>query len=545
MSSEPFHSFPCSVDHYPLPEKFTFPFHYTPHPRCLIAAEAVQAYLQAQTPWAEELKHGKMFGVLLVQNPQGELGFLAAFSGNLAGRNDHPYFVPPVFDLLQKDGFFKLEEEVISSLNTQIELLTKNDTYLQLEQNLRREQELATLSLLQKKEELKTKKEERDAHKKSNPICSSSELEQLNRESQHEKGEYKRLEKNWEVCIHLLQEELSPYRIEIERMKDDRKRRSAALQQRLFDAFRFLNAKGEEKGLRAIFEQTVQKTPPAGAGECAAPKLLHYAFLMGFKPLAMAEFWWGASPKREVRRHGQFYPACKGKCAPILDHVLQGMVVENDPFLVSEHLDLSLDIVFEDEFLVVVNKPSGLLSVAGKSSSDSLYHRIKVLYPFATGPLLVHRLDMATSGLLLIAKSKEVHKNLQAQFKNRTIKKRYVALLEGVLEEPSGSISLPLSADYNNRPCQMVDPEQGKPALTHWRVLERRDHQTRVEFTPVTGRTHQLRLHAAHVLGLNAAIVGDELYGKKGKRLCLHAEYLEFRHPVGGEILSVEKKGEF
>jgi tRNA pseudouridine32 synthase / 23S rRNA pseudouridine746 synthase len=464
---------------------------------------------------------------------------------NLAGRNDHPYFVPPVFDMLQKNGFFKTEEKEISGINEEIEKIIKSEDYIQLEKRLKEESELATKTISQEKELLKLKKESRDHFKRCKPTCTEIELERLKKESQHEKGEYKRLIKDWENRIAVLEDTLQQYSAQIEKLKSERKRRSAILQQKLFDRFLFLNGSGERKGLSTIFEETVQKTPPAGAGECAAPKLLHHAFGMGYKPLAMAEFWWGASPKKEIRQHGNYYPACKGKCEPILAHMLKGISVEEDPLKNVGFQDLSLDIVFEDEHIVVVNKPSGLLSVSGKSSDDSVYSRIQANYPEASGPLVVHRLDMNTSGLLLIAKSKEVHKNLQAQFKNRSINKRYIALLDGRIEEMSGTISLPLSADYNNRPCQMVDLENGKLALTHWRKLESINKTTRIEFTPITGRTHQLRIHAAHISGLNAPIVGDELYGKKGERLFLHAEYLKFKHPVNGGTISIEKKADF
>jgi tRNA pseudouridine32 synthase/23S rRNA pseudouridine746 synthase len=545
MIKNTFHPFHFSINKSILPRKFTFPFNYTPHPLCISAFETLQLYLQTKVDWAEELSLGKMFGVLVVQNKHEELGFLAAYSGNLAGRNDHSYFVPPVFDMLQKDGFFKTEEKEISCINEQIEEFIKNDDYIELGRRLKQESELATTTLLQQKQELKGKKKKRDHYKKNNPCCKEKEIERLNKESQYEKAEYKRLEKSWEGRIKVLQDGLNLYSHQIEELKSERKRRSATLQQKLFDGFLFLNILGEKKGLSSIFEQTVQKTPPAGAGECAAPKLLNHAFVMGYKPVAMAEFWWGTSPKKEIRQHGKYYPACKGKCEPILQHMLKGMSVEADPLKNAGFLNLPLEILFEDEHVVVVNKPSGLLSVSGKSSDDSVYSRIRANYPEASGPLVVHRLDMNTSGLLLIAKNKAGHKNLQAQFKNRSIKKRYIALLDGRIEKESGTIALPLSADYNNRPCQMVDLEHGKPALTHWRNLGCINNITRIEFSPVTGRTHQLRIHAAHFSGLNAPIIGDELYGNRGERLHLHAEYLKFKHPACNKTISIEKKADF
>ena len=311
-----------------------------------------------------------------------------------------------------------------------------------------------------------------------------------------------------------------------------------------------LNAKGEIKDLCTIFEQTVHKIPPAGAGECALPKLLQYAYLHQLKPLAMAEFWWGNSPKTEVRHHGYYYPSCKGKCEPILQHMLQGLEVDGNPLSPQAHRKEELEIVFEDEWLVVVNKPSGMLSVPGKEEeTDSVYHRVKAKYPEATGPMIVHRLDMATSGLLLVAKTKEVHQHLQEQFINRSIKKRYVALLyrNGLNQqlEETGTINLPLCLNPLDRPRQMVSEEYGKPAVTEYRILNYSDKYIRIAFYPLTGRTHQLRVHAAHHQGLNCPILGDELYGKKADRLYLHAEYIEFRHPVYGDIICIQKEAEF
>lgn len=545
MTSHPLHYFKHPIDSVALPEKFTFPFNYTPHPLCVMASEELQDYLHTRTDWAEELSEGKMFGVLVVQTSAGELGYLTAFSGNLAGRNDHEYFVPPVFDLLQKDGFFKVEEREITTINHRIRQLSYAPEYIASHALLKQETHQAQQELASQKTLLKANKTARDERRKINPSLSENELAEMVRESQFEKAEYKRLEKRWQTRLAELQQKVDVFQAEIEQLKTERKAKSAALQQKLFDSFQMLNSKREAKGLCEIFVQTVQKTPPAGAGECAAPKLLQYAFLHELKPIAMAEFWWGNSPKTEIRHHGLFYPACKGKCEPILGHMLQGIELDADPQRQSIAHHLEIETLYEDEYLLVIHKPSGLLSAPGKSSADSVYQRILERYPDATGPLVVHRLDMSTSGLLLIAKTKEVHKILQAQFKGRNIKKRYIALLDGIVVKDSGSIDLPLASDYNHRPRQMVDRENGKPALTLWRVLERTAQHTRIEFTPVTGRTHQLRVHAAHPLGLNAPIVGDELYGRKADRLYLHAEYLEFVHPGTGEVVKVEKMAEF
>ena len=365
------------------------------------------------------------------------------------------------------------------------------------------------------------------------------------RESQFQKAELKRLERSLKEHLSSLQKETDTYISQIEALKNERKSRSATLQQQLFEQFRLLNARGEVKDLCSIFAHTVHKIPPAGAGECAAPKLLQYAYFHHYRPVAMAEFWWGDSPKAEIRHHGHYYPACKGKCEPILGHMLQGLEIEENPLLEDNHRTTVLDIIYEDDYLLIVNKPAGMLSVPGKETADSVYSRIRHLYPDATGPLVVHRLDMATSGLLLIAKTKEVHQNLQAQFSKRSIKKRYTALLEGIVSDEEGTIDLPLCLNPLDRPRQIVDKEHGKPAITRYRVLARTESQTLVAFYPLTGRTHQLRVHSAHSLGLHCPIKGDELYGSKADRLYLHAESLEFTHPVSKEKVTIEVKADF
>ncbi|MBR6622042.1 MAG: RluA family pseudouridine synthase [Bacteroides sp.] len=443
---------------------FTYPFHYTPHPLCVCAAEEVQHYLQSRSDWHEELQQGKMFGVLVVRTPDGTIGFLAAFSGNLAGSNHHDYFVPPVYDLLNPDGYFKEEEARISSLNVILRSAPLNDTYL-------------------------------------------------------------------------------------ESLKEERKNRSIALQQWIFQQFRLRNALGEEQDIHTIFAETAHRNPPAGTGECAAPKLLQYAYLHQLQPLAMAEFWWGNSPKGEIRRHGHYYPACRHKCEPILGFMLRGLEVEPNPLLISNTDATQLETVYEDEYLLVVNKPAGMLSVPGKTGQASVLSILQERYPEATGPLLVHRLDMATSGLLLAAKDKDTHALLQKQFEGRTVKKRYIALLDGPVtgKEPKGFIRLPLRPDFDNRPLQMVCFEYGKPAVTRYEILGHviQSPYTRIALYPETGRTHQLRVHAAHPDGLNCPIVGDPLYGQPADRLYLHAERLEFKHPVTGKYMHIQKEAPF
>ena len=539
------HRFTTSISDIPLPERFTYPFCYTPHPLCVMAAEEVQHYLSKQSDWQEELSQGKMFGVLIVQTEDGSIGYLTAFSGILAGKNIHPYFVPPVYDLLQPQGFFKIEEENISAINRRIRRLEEDKKYIDLRSNLTQTTQSAQDALSIAKTQLKEAKDKRELLRKTGQLNAKEEAE-LIRESQFQKAEYKRLERSWKDKIASLQVEAGNWEKQIQELKAERKVRSAALQQQLFEQFRMLNYRGEVKTLRDIFEQTVHKTPPAGAGECAAPKLLQQAYLHHWKPIAMAEFWWGNSPKNEIRHHGYYYPACKGKCEPILRHMLQGLEVEANPMQQeAEQGNEKLNIVYEDQWLLIINKPAGMLSVPGKERQTSIYDLARKAYPEADGPMIVHRLDMATSGLLIIAKDKKTHQHLQAQFKNRSIRKKYIALLDGVVPEDEGTIELPLCLNPLDRPRQMVDTQYGKPAITYYQVLERTDKYTRIAFYPHTGRTHQLRVHAAHPSGLHCPIIGDELYGKKDKRLYLHAESIEFTHPVNGQYMCITKKADF
>lgn len=545
------HHFHTPVADIPLPERFTFPFCYIPHPLCVAAAKEVQAYLGLQEAWKEELAQGKMFGVLVVRTQEGETGYLAAFSGILAGSNVHPFFVPPVYDLLQPQGFFKIEEEQISQINTRIGLLEEDEEYKRQVQQLAALRQTAQETLEEAKRQMKRAKEKREERRREAALPNSTpmtpeEESALIRESQFQKAEYKRMERAWKERIAPLQQTISDYEAGIQALKSERKQRSATLQQKLFEQFKMLNYRGEVKTLCDIFRQTVHKPPPAGAGECAAPKLLQQAYLHGWKPVAMAEFWWGESPKTEIRHHGHYYPACKGKCEPILGHMLQGLEVDENPILKElQSGKKTLDIIYEDEWLAVVNKPAGMLSVPGKEDVVSVYSMMRERYPDADGPLIVHRLDMSTSGLLVVAKTKQVHQNLQAQFKNRSIGKRYIALLQGSVSQDAGTVELPLCPNPLDRPRQMVHTGYGKPAVTDFEVLERKDNRTRIAFYPCTGRTHQLRVHAAHPLGLHCPIVGDELYGRKAERLYLHAEMLEFTHPVTGKRISITQKADF
>ncbi len=553
-----FTRFKQDIQAYSLPKRFTFPFYYTPHPLCLLAAKELQQHLKTQKTWTHNFGFsesnspaiGKMFGVLLVKNKHGEVGYLSAFSGKLAENNHLPNFVPPVFDMLTDDSFYLKGQEEINLITEQITQLEHNPLLLKYELFLNTEKQLSINEISTYRQEIigarKVRKLRRTLAETS---LSSTEFlqlkEQLSKESIKQKNQLRDLKSYWNIRINKAEQQLNQLTIPLAKLKDRRKQLSTDLQYKLFSQYQFLNNQGQTKSLNSIFKQTPQKIPPAGSGECAAPKLLHYAFKFDMQPLAMAEFWWGESPKSEVKKHLNFYAACQGKCQAILSYMLEGIDMDDNPLLNNPAEEKKIDIIYQDNNMLVINKPSGLLSVPGKNIEDSVCYRMKQLYPQATGPLAVHRLDMSTSGLMLIALSNDIHKKLQRQFINRSIKKRYIALLDGLLNEDKGVIDLPLRVDLNDRPRQLVCFQHGKAAKTQWEVIERKNQQTKVYFHPVTGRTHQLRVHSAHSKGLNTPIVGDDLYGVKSNRLHLHAEFIEFNHPVTKNRISFQVDPEF
>ena len=538
------HRFKRDISNIELPKLFTWPFHYVPHPLSLIAAEELQQYLASRQDWSEEMALGKMFGVLVVEDRSGELGFLAAFSGNLASSNNHEYFVPAVYDMLQPEEFFCREEREISAINKRIAELTQSKSYTLAKHNLEATKLDSERRLEERKQQLTERKMER--HKRRNE---GEDNATLILESQRDNADMQRLKRELKATIAQSQAQFEALNQEVAKLKQERSQRSAALQNQLFEQFRMVNARGEVKNLCELFAPTPQRIPPAGAGECSAPKLLQYAYLNGYKPIAMAEFWQGASPRGEVRHHGAFYPACIGKCKPILMHMLEGLQVEPNPLESIKPTEPC--ILLEDNYLVVVNKPCGMLSVEGKSGVRSVEQWARERYPEIDSPMIVHRLDQSTSGILLLAKDKDTHKALQEQFIKHTISKCYTAVVEGVITPKQGRIELPMRLDYDNRPRQMVAAD-GKPAVTEYKVLNYEDNRTRIIFYPITGRTHQLRLHSAHSEGLNAPIVGDNIYGREcntdlqnGHRLLLHASRLEFTHPATEQRITIDCPPEF
>ena len=556
MQNQFFQPFSTDISGISLPEKFTFPFYYQPHPLSEMAATALQNYLETQTDFDHNfgldatqngLVIGKMFGVLVCQNEKGELGYLWAFSGKLANENHHDYFVPTVFDMLVDNSFFRKEEELLNAYNRKIENLEISEDYLNELEDFKKTKIQAETELQNQKNRIKEQKILRDERRiQIEATLNEEELLEFNiqlaEESKKESILLKKMTKYWKLTLQTLEEKGLVFSNELTQLKEERKAKSAALQQKLFAEYSFFNQYKEKKSLGKIFDNN----PPAGAGECAAPKLLHYAFQHHLKPICMAEFWWGQSPNSEVRQHKQFYPSCKSKCEPILmGHMLQDLEMEENPFIMNHAEGKDIEIVYEDEVMLAINKPTEFLSVPGKTISDSVYARIMEKYPDATGPLIVHRLDMSTSGIMLIAKNEATAVQLQSQFINRTIKKRYVALLDGLLEKSHGYIDLPLRVDLDDRPRQLVCYEHGKPAQTKWKTIEVKNGKTKVHFYPITGRTHQLRVHASHSLGLYTPIVGDDLYGTKADRLHLHAEYIQFEHPITKEVMEILVEAEF
>ena len=555
-----FTRFSSSIEKYHLPERFTFPFYYQPHPLCVLAAQQLQQHLETQTQWQHNFGLlddpnniiGKMFGVLLVKNTAGKLGFISAFSGKLAEQNHIHGFVPPVFDLLSEDSFFLSEKVAINTLNKKIKELQDTPKLFVLKQALITLKALNSQQLSVLRGELVENRKARKIQRQTlqsdvNSSITDKGLTELAQQSVYDKWRLKELNNQSQQSVEQLQAKVDELIEPIAELKLQRKILSADLQYRIFSEYQFLNKELVPKSLVDIFAETALKTPPAGAGECAAPKLLHYAFQQHLTPLAMAEFWWGASPKSEVKKHQQYYPACAGKCQPILKHMLVGMQLDENPFLYNYAQGKSLDIIYQDQDMLVVNKPSEFLSVPGKEVSDSVYLRIKQQFPDATGPIIVHRLDMSTSGLMVIALNPQANKYLQKQFIHREVHKQYVALVEGLPLQDDGEIHLPLRGDLYDRPKQIVCNQDGKQAKTLWQVLERYParNQTKVLLTPHTGRTHQLRVHCAHAQGLNMPIVGDDLYGTLANRLHLQAQSLKIKHPVSKKVMTFKLEAEF
>lgn len=609
------------------PRQFTYPFCYEPHPLCIAAAKEVQRYIEESGVWSEEKGPGKMFGVLCVrvrvsekgkeksekgkvksekgkeksenyeEGEKEQIGFLAAYSGLLAGRNDWDYFVPPVFDAQQPDGYFKTEERAISAINKDIEAILKSNIYITQRSLYESTKQTVDLALQQMRSRVAEAKQKRDTRRREaehdgRPLTVEEQAEMVH-ESQHLKAEQRRLKQQCSTMLEELHRPVVEHEERVATLRRQRREKSDALQQWLFRQYRMLNANGEERDLIDIFGETINAMPPAGSGDCCAPKLLQYAYANGLEPVCMAEFWWGDSPKQEIRHHLHYYPACRSKCLPILTHMLCGLDVEPNPLAKPKTKNVP-SIVYEDDTIIVVDKPAGMLSVPGKAVATDdaascalddathdgdnmpIYNNVeeyvrhylaknsKIKTENSQLPKAVHRLDMDTSGLLVLALNDEAYVELQRQFASREVSKRYEAVLDG---KPSvlcgapgskwltisangreGRISLPIIADIMDRPRQRVDFDNGKAAVTDYRI-ERvlPNGHTLVSLYPLTGRTHQLRVHCAHNYGLGCPILGDPLYGHgcHTSRMYLHAAMVELRHPVTGEKMRFQTESGF
>lgn len=549
-------------------QPFTNPFRYEPHPLVREAARLVMERLDrliSDGTLPEEVcrgfSEGKMLGVLVCREVPGSDSycFLAAFSGSVGGQSTVEGFVPPIYDLLDPTGYFKEREAEISALNGQISLAKTDVGFKRMVLESRKSDRDREITDLQAKKS--RRKRERELTLKEWDADGLERLvytERFVRESQHENAEYKRAKDRWKEVIGPMEAEVNGLEGKIRAMKQQRAAMSEELQKWIFRQYKVMNALGEESSILDIFAAD-GLIPPGGTGDCAAPKLLNHAFRHGMEPVTMGEFWYGKSPDTAVRTAGHFYPSCTSKCGPLLKYMLKGLELEE----VSEHLEpCTIDascqprIIFEDEAIIVIDKPSGMPSVPGldgrESAQEWLAGRMSAKHKHGCETHAVHRLDMDTSGLLIFAKTGQAAANLRRQFEERTVKKTYRALLcPGKLTlKPgtTGTIDLPLAPDYDERPRQKVDLIQGKQALTEYEVLRiNQDGTTEVLFHPVTGRTHQLRVHSAHHLGLGRPIVGDLLYGAHTVsssgcphvRLCLHAAQISFNHPTTGRNITL------
>jgi tRNA pseudouridine32 synthase/23S rRNA pseudouridine746 synthase len=526
------HLFPSdiSVD---VPERFTDPFRYSPHPLVGIAADMLMHRISDSKELTAYFSEGKMLGVLVVSDNTGRIGYLSAFSGNVAGKSHIDGFVPPIFDLLDPSGHFKLKEAEITSINTSITFMENSHQLNNLRMSLsdaerERDEEIGLI-----KTRMAISKRERDEMRRGTE--DSSQLAELIRESQFEKAELRRLKLGWEEKIRSIKEGLQAIEEEIRTMKKRRAELSDALQKWIFSQYIVHNALGESARIGEVFK-ALGLVPPGGTGECAAPKLLEHAYRNSLKPLAMGEFWFGKSPETAVRTQGHFYPSCTSKCGPLLGYMLKGLAIRPD----NDQVQGSVEIIFEDEHIIAVSKPSGMPSVPGLGGRESLEEWLCRFYDQKIHS--VHRLDMDTSGMILFTKNPESAIALQRQFEEHTISKTYKARLSETSDAKAlkagdkGEIHLALSADYDERPRQKVVPQQGKTAITVYEVTAVMDDGSiDIVFHPHTGRTHQLRVHSAHCLGLGHPIVGDLLYGgSSASRLYLHAFEISFIHPTTG-----------
>ncbi len=522
-----FHRFTQNTNETPLPECFTNPFNYEPHPLVLLAKEQLTSFVNAHGRLRSILQEGKMLGVLIVRNRQGELGFLAGYSGRFIEQIDTNYFVPMIFDPNTSEYYQEKNKEIIE-ISQRIADKENTSLLTELQNTLRStterwQQKIGALTQVYKESKAK-RKLLREAE-------NIDMLDDLSKESKFQKSQIKQAKILSKREIDAIAQKITEIQTNTKELKQLRTFLSNSLQAWIFSQCLVFNAKGYKSDLVEIFSTTPSGIAPSGAGDCAMPKMLNYAYQHSLTPLCVGEFWVGESPRSIIRRDGEFYGACSGKCKPILGFMLDGLKVDKNPLSGVGESFYELEILYKDEDLIAINKPSGLLSQPGLVSEASVVSLLVKLYPELGNVLVIHRLDMDTSGVLLFALNAQAQKDLQRQFAQREVQKEYIAVLDGVVKQTHGHINLPLIADYENRPYQVVDHNAGKPSHTIFTVLGIEDCKTRVKFYPQTGRTHQLRVHSAHPEGIGVAICGDPLYGTKGERLLLHASKLKFEHP--------------
>ncbi|MCC6815179.1 MAG: RNA pseudouridine synthase [Saprospiraceae bacterium] len=536
-----------------IPANFQNPFSYDICKVAIVAAKELQSELEKNDDMGidstTKSELGKMYGVLVVVDHNNEPGYLAAFSGKLDKGNVIERFVPPICDLLNPAGFFKKGESEINEINRKIQKLEQDKNYVELINELKINsdyylKEIENLKSVMQTDKLKRLETRKQAILLVNNIEQKKILAECENESIRQHFQMKDLKRKAKADFEAIKDKLKTFSEKIENLKFQRKILSAELQGKIFEEYVFLNSRKEEKSLNQIFNLEKGVVPPSGAGECAAPKLLQYAFQNHLRVISMVEFWWGKSPDSEIRKHRNFYPPCRSKCWPILSHMLSEFNF-SDHELTLKQENIEIPVLYEDADIIVINKPSGLLSVPGLMDLPSVYSVMKYRFPNLSGPIIIHRLDQSTSGLMILAKNMTSYKLLQSQFINRIIKKSYTAILDGELVNSEGCINLPIRVDLKDRPRQLVCFEMGKEAITEYKVIHTGSGQTRLMFFPRTGRTHQLRVHSAHPRGLGIPIQGDELYGKKADRLKLHASKIEFRHPCSQDIMVFESKPDF
>ncbi len=505
-------------------------------------AEAVAQGLMAQLKETSQ-PEGKMYGVLLVKDTDGRVGVLKAFSGLWQGQDELPGWVPPMPGrervALQEartlDQLKAIKERLVT-----LQTLPDRTLYGQLQADCARDRS-------QLNQRHRDRKQTRDRHRQTLGHTLAGEtltqaLAKLEQESRGDKAELRAFKQQWRDCLAPLESVIQAADAEMATLKRQRRDLSRQLQADMHAAYQLTNFAGESVAIQSLGKL------PTGTGDCCAPKLLHTAVQYGLTPLAMAEFWWGTA--QGDRTPGEFYGACAERCQPILGFLLSGLSAQvlgsTDIPVGAQHAaplpprpiegiqpGFELPVLYQDPWIIAVDKPAGLLSVPGRygDRQDSVLTRLSLARPDDTFLQPVHRLDQDTSGVLMLALDGETHRRLSQQFQRRQVQKTYQAIVTGHVAQPAGLIDLPLWGDPTQRPRQQVNWQHGKPSQTKYEVLAREGDSTRIAFYPLTGRTHQLRVHAAY--GLNAPIVGDRLYGhsEPGQRLHLHAQSLQFTHP--------------